>query len=89
MTEEQLRKIINSKTWHFAKTMPSIPHYYARRREWGNDFEFEEVMVHMLVNSKAEKFYNKLYFYFYLDGWKYWTMGEKPSQTEIINRAKA
>ncbi len=88
MTDEELREIINNKTWHFAKSMPKIPHFYARRREWGDDLEFQKVVMHMVKNSQPEKFFTRTYLYFYLDGWKYWIMDKMPNQAQIINRAR-
>ena len=31
---------------------------------------------------------NATYRYLEIDGWKYWTMGDQPAETIIINRAK-
>ena len=74
--------------WHFAKSMPQIPHFYARRKEWPDKKQFEELVVFLRENSVEEKFFSKTFQYFYLNDWKYWTMGSLAEKTQIINKAK-
>lgn len=89
MTHEDVERILASKKWHFAKTMANIPHCYARKREWGNDAEFFEVVKFLRQHSVPEKFWRKTYLYYHLNGEKYWTMDENVMDVEIINRAVA
>lgn len=88
MNPDTLQALFDSKKWHFAKTMPTIPHFYTRRSEWGNDAEFETVVAYLRRNSVPEKFYSKTFHYFHMNGWKYWTMGEPLHKTQVINMAK-
>ena len=88
MNNKKVFELFASKEWHFAKTMPEIPHFYARKKEWGNDEEFKEVVEYIRKYGVAEKFYSKTFIYFYLHGWKYWTMNEPAHETQIINRAR-
>jgi hypothetical protein len=87
MNELQLK--FDNKNWRFAKTMPKIPHYYARRSEWGDEKDFEKVVQYIRDNGVAERFFSKSFIYFYMGGWKYWTMGEPLNETQVINRASA
>ena len=75
-----------------AKTMPQIPHWYTRAREWESLHQFAEAVD--LINRKGviEKWGKASYKYYYIDEYKYWTMEEEnvPSHKHIlINRAKA
>lgn len=91
MTPSELQAIFDKKTWHFAKTMPHIPHEYARRSEWGDSEQFTWVVGFINVFGEKEKFFSKTYTYLYLNDYKYWTMGQAHQpldKTEIINRAK-
>ena len=88
LNPELLKSLFETKNWRFAKTMPMIPHFYVRRSEWGDDFEFEQVVQYLRDNSVAEKFFKRTFLYFYMDGWKYWTMGEPLNETQVINRAR-
>ena len=89
MNVKSLQTIIDDKTWHFAKTMPWHPHFYARRREWGDEKEFETVVKFIRENGVEEKFGKRQFTYLYLNGYKYWTMGSPVAKTILINRAKA
>lgn len=91
LTPEELQEIMIKKTWHFAKTMPYIPHEYARRSEWGDNEQFSWIVGFINVFGRKEKFYKKSYIYLYLTEYKYWTMGQAHTpldKIEIINRAK-
>ncbi len=82
--------LLNNK-WHFAKTMPTIPHWYTRSREWKSIDEFAEAVD--LIESKGvdEMWNGKVYKYFYLGDFKYWTMESKQTSSFkhiLINRAK-
>ena len=89
--EKRIERNLLSNVWHFAKTMPQIPHWYTRSREWQSQYEFNEAVD--LINRKGvdKKWGNTIYKYYYIDNYQYWTMEEKnlPSQYHIlINRAK-
>ena len=89
MDKEAAIKHLHSMKWNFAKSMPKIPHWYARRREFGDFFLFEQVAVFIKENGKKEPFYRKTYSYFYDDKFKYWIMDDDPKDAEIINRAES
>jgi len=81
-------EFIKTSKWHFAKSMPNIPHSYVRRRETA-DFEvYKNVVQYIRENGQPQKFYSRTYIYLELDGYKYWSMGAPVEDTDIINRAK-
>jgi len=89
LNDEQVVKLLESATYKFAKTMPQWPHWYTLRQTWESSQDFESVVVFIRENGKTEKYMNKEYAYFYLNGYKYWTMGTSPNQTILINKAIA
>ena len=90
MTEERIRKFINSVTWKFAKTMPENPHEYTlKMASPKTENEFLAFVIFIREHGTPEKFFSKTFMYYYIDGWKYWTMGSPLDQTILINRAKA
>lgn len=90
MNHEKLKETLQSKTWKFATSMPKNPHAYSRCYEWASRKTFEEVVQFIRDNGKREHWnWGKYYIYYYLDGYKYWTMGSPLSETILINRAEA
>tara|TARA_R110001592_G_scaffold60039_2_gene182510 strand:+ start:1039 stop:1683 length:645 start_codon:yes stop_codon:yes gene_type:complete len=89
--EKRIQKNLLSNVWHFAKTMPTIPHWYTRGREWYSLDEFAEAIDLINKNGVSTEWNKKIYKYYYLGDYKYWTMEEEnlPSHKHIlINRAK-
>ena len=93
--EEQVRIETNliSNFWHFAKTMPQIPHWYTRAREWNNPSEFAEA-VDLIKKKGVRELWkgNQYYNYLYIGNYKYWTMEKDDVPTSehiLINRAEA
>ena len=78
---------LHKMSWHFAKSMPKIPHWYARRREFSSYTVFVEVARFIKENGKPEAFYSKTYNYINDDEYKYWIMDDDYNDAEIINRA--
>ena len=81
-------KALEAEVWHFAKTMPNIPHSYTRKREWSEPSRFIDAAVYVASNGVKEKFLNRTYTYLYSDLHKYWVMDSDPSIAQIINRAE-
>ncbi len=75
--------------WIFARTMPENPHEYTLRKEWQDDEEFIEVVKAIRMHGRKELFKGQEYIYFYVNGYKYWTMGAPLNKTILINRAVA
>ena len=94
MTQEAVDELLKRTKYVFAKSMPSMPHEYSHRLNWKNDKDFCDVVQWIRDNGVKERFGSKVYVYYYLNGYKYWTMGNELSyvdktKTFILNRAKA
>ena len=88
MQEQEAIKHLQSMKWHFAKSMPKIPHWYARRREFHNLDVFKSVAAFIKNNGNEEVFFRKKYSYLYDENFKYWIMDNDPKDAEIINKAE-
>ena len=88
MTKNTLRKIIAASTWSFAKSMPQIPHCYTSRKNAPSDDDFVAFAAVIRSHGYDERFFSRSYRYLDIDGWQYWTMGNHPEATTIINRAR-
>jgi hypothetical protein len=92
MSEEELNQIaalLAAERWTFAKTMPGVPHeYIVRGRCAMSDAQFESIVRAQRTYGQHEV-WGKYYFpYLYVDGYKYWTMGDAIEETVILNRQK-
>lgn len=93
MDKDKIHNLLNSANYIFAKTMANIPHEYTKRDWWRIDSDFVDVVIYIRKFGKEESFFGKKYIYYYLDGYKYWTMGNPvsyadKSKTFILNRAR-
>ncbi len=98
LTLDQLRTFFAGQRWVFAKTMVANPHEYCLRKDAQaadkavgvgtrtQETRFEEVVMHIRRHGYREKFNKSWYTRLDLDGWKYWTMGDRLSGTILINR---
>lgn len=82
---EWVRAYIDSNFWKPAK-MKETHAYVVREWEPHRDHEFVAMVNLIRAHGKAENFYRSQYIYLYLDGYKYWTMGNPIAETTIINR---
>lgn len=79
-------RFIHRAEWHFAKTMPQIPHWYCLLKECDNKEEFLWFARHIWEHSVPGEFYGRTYKYYYLGRYKYWIMDDTPEQCDLINR---
>ncbi len=88
LTEQEIRTFIGSYRWTFAKTMASTPHEYLVRGKTVPDAPFVRFAAHIRAAGYRTRFGGRIYTYFDLDGYHYWTMGNPMPETTILNRAK-
>jgi len=88
LTRAAVTMILWKTQFTFAKTMASIPHEWSEKNEWHSEKLFKDIVVYIRNNGVKEKFHKKEFTYLYLNGYKYWTMGNPLETTRIINRAK-
>lgn len=83
------RNLISRVHWRWAKTYKTIPHEYIVRGQCGlSDAEFEYLVHAQREYGIPEQWYKFNHPYLYIDGYKYWTMGDAIKDTVIINRQK-
>ena len=89
MKEEKVRELLQSCKWKQAssKKYEKFPHSYTLRENW-KDKEFLDLVKYMRKNSEIGWFFRFKLKYFYLDNYKYWTMGYGLDQTKLINRVE-
>lgn len=81
--------ILLSTPFKVAKTMPKIPHEYTLKQNWEDKELFQYVCDYILMYGKKEWFFRTQYSYYYIGGYKYWTMmNSETKEYYIINRAK-
>lgn len=84
--EIRVEDFIKSHIWHFAKSMPEIPHWYCLLKDKGDSEEFHWFANYIREHSLPGQFFGKTYYYYYRGGFKYWIMDEFPEQCDLINR---
>lgn len=81
--------LLAQEKWTWAKTMPGIPHEYIVRGKCRMGEEDFLMIVHAQRDLGKYEVWGKYNFpYLYLDGYKYWTMGDSYENTIILNRQK-
>ncbi len=92
MTKEQINMLlayVSRCKWSWAKSMPNSPHEYIVRNSCAlSDNEFVAFVNLQREFGVQEKWGNYNLQYLYLDGYKYWTMGNPIPETTVINREK-
>ena len=84
--EIRIHHFISKSEWHFAKTMPQIPHWYCLLKECEDKDEFLWFARYIWEHSIPGEFFGRTYKYFYLGMYKYWIMDPSPEECDLINR---
>ncbi len=84
--EPKIARALEGVPYTFAKTMPNNPHWYTLAKNWGDRQLFDEVVQYIRDHGEVEWFYGKPYTVFFLNEYKYWTMGAPIKDTILINR---
>lgn len=86
---EKIKSCISRCSWRWAKTYQTIPHEYIVRDKCPLSDEEFLYIVKAQRDMGVHEEWGKYYFpYLYIDGYKYWTMGDSLDKTIIINRQK-
>jgi len=88
LTTAEVKMMLWKTKFTFAKSMPTIPHEWSAKKDWYSKDSFVKTVIYIRENGVKEKFFKKEYIYLYLNGYKYWTMGNSLDITRIINRIK-
>ena len=95
MREVTPQQFVAGSGWRLATTMLDHPHQYtvrdlsnpdARKTTALGHAEFESFARLTAERGRPERWGSATYIYLELDGWQYWTMGNPPELTTIINR---
>ena len=73
MELKEVKEMLLSQEWIFAKTMPNNPHEYCLRKNFKSDEEFVNLVMFIRTEGVKEKYKGYYYPVLYLDEWKYWT----------------
>jgi len=92
-----IHALLSARDWKFAKSMPTMPHWYTLRWQWPADVDFLRVVRFIKTHGFDETFQGRKYRVLVLGGFKYWAMcglhvPPKPFKREdlvIINRKPA
>lgn len=87
LTAEQIDAFIAANTWKFAKTMAKMPHEYIVKERCSNPEFFERFVMHIRRHGYEGRFFKRVFVYFDVGQYQYWTMGDTLENTIIINRA--
>ena len=83
--ESYARQLIARCGWTWAKTYITIPHEYIVRNKCGlTDQEFEYLVQTQREYGIHEQWHKYNFPYLYIDGHKYWTMGDAIKDTVAL-----
>lgn len=85
----RVKDFIESHVWHFAKTMPEIPHWFCLRKDKNDVEEFLWFAGYIEEHGVPGEFCGKTYRYYHIDERKYWSMDERPEDCDLINMDSA
>lgn len=86
---EKLREFIKRCKWQWATSMIDVPHEYIHRDKCAlTRDEFYYFVSAQRENGVHERWGSYNFPYLYIDGYKYWTMGDPFETTWILNRQK-
>lgn len=85
----KLREFISRCQWKWARTMPTVPHEYIFRGRCAlTDEEYYYFLRAQLECGRVEWWGKGKRPYLYIDGYKYWTMGDFCEENKTMNRQK-
>lgn len=85
---DKIRKFIERCEWKWAKSMIDIPHEYIVRGKCALSEDEFKCFFDAQRTGKHEVWRQYNHQYIYIDGWKYWTMGNPWEMTKVMNRAR-
>ena len=85
----RIREFIARCEWKWAKSMEEVPHEYIMRNRCAlRNYEFDTFIKTWLENGVEEWWGKAKRPYLYIDGYKYWTMGNYIENNNCMNRQK-
>ena len=90
-SEQHFQAWVDSVRWQFAKTYAKkAPHEYTVT-EWKPELDatFKQFVQFIRDHGQIDLYHGHPFTVYYLNGWKYWTMGDPLEETTLINRTCA
>lgn len=89
MEEKDIMLVIESLAWKFAKTMPTMPHWYTVRVTDDDHLNglYEQLYHYIKGNHYVKVFKGRKYKYCDIGEYSYWIMSDYLYNSKIINRA--
>jgi len=81
--DEQLA-FVGASVWTFAKTMPTIPHYWTIIEKSHDPAAFTAFVDHIDRHGTSRRWFDTVRNYVDLGEWRYWCMRKRPAT--LINR---
>lgn len=91
MNKKLIKDFIKRNKWKEAKSYKkTAPHEYLVLDDLSkkDKIDFIDFIIYIRKNGIKERFWRTFFIYYYLDGYKYWTMGNPIEETTILNRVK-
>ena len=86
---KKIREYISRCKWCWAQSMIEVPHEYIHRDKCSlTRDEFYYIVSAQRQDGVHERWWKYNFPYLYIDGYKYWTMGDPFETTWILNRQK-
>lgn len=87
MTEDEFIAFTQSSPFQEAKTMKAIPHAYTLIRKAPDPNQFLEAARFIRREGFKRPFYGRVYTYYRVGDFVYWSMDDDVDKTILINRA--
>ena len=86
---ERAERLLLSHPWKSAtsKRYEKLPHQYTLRKQWADDEDFIWCVEYIGRVGYQVRFIGRVWTYYDVDEYQYWTMGSPVPETTLINRA--
>lgn len=87
LTLPEVEAYILANEWRVAKSMPTMPHAYNLKKCSTDPTVFERLVLFIRKYGYQKCYGRRVYTYFDVGPYCYWTMGAPVGETILINRA--
>lgn len=88
MDFNDVAKLLLEAEYKFAKSMPTMPHWYTLAETWDSREDFEKVVQYIRDSGYTKRFGRKIFTYIDVNGHQYWSYGDPVPDTILINKAE-
>lgn len=83
---EDAQAFVDSQQWRFAKTMPTIPHWYIVLNQCNDKENFALFAKNIFEKGVNRRWHSIVRKYLDIDKYRYWSMDSTAESTDLINR---